>query len=297
MTNIPIFLSADNNYAPFVATTIASICDNTKSFCDFYILDGGISEENKEKICELKNQFDNFSIEFIYIDVENQFRNYPKLLHFTKTMFVRFLIPQLKPNLKKVLYSDVDVIILKDIKAMINEDLDNYVIGAVPELFLGKSIKEVYQNTLSISEKHQPFASGNLIVDCEKWRENNITNKLLAIEFKQDKIQYTDQTLLNIYFDNDYKQLNQRYCYTIQHDVCLPSDDIVVCHYNGMVKPWHIDEKTDTKLIPHLKEFWHYANMTPFYDEIRTIADNTNQRETLNNLKLFRIMAKRNNAL
>jgi len=50
MYRIPIFLSSDNNYAPFVATTIASICDNTKSFCDFYILDGGIEEENKEKI-------------------------------------------------------------------------------------------------------------------------------------------------------------------------------------------------------------------------------------------------------
>ena len=52
MYRIPIFLSSDNNYAPFVATTIASICDNTKSFCDFYILDGGIEEENKEKIIQ-----------------------------------------------------------------------------------------------------------------------------------------------------------------------------------------------------------------------------------------------------
>ena len=49
--SIPIFLSSDNNYAPFVATTIASICDNTESYCDFYILDGGIDEENKKKIC------------------------------------------------------------------------------------------------------------------------------------------------------------------------------------------------------------------------------------------------------
>ena len=67
MSNIHIFLSSDNNYAPFVATTIASICDNTKSFCDFYILDSGIEEEeeeeeNKEKICQLKTKFNNFSI-------------------------------------------------------------------------------------------------------------------------------------------------------------------------------------------------------------------------------------------
>ena len=75
MNTIPIFLSSDNNYAPYVATTIASICDNTKSFCDFYILDGGISKENQEKIYVLKEKFNNFSIEFINIDVDKEFKS------------------------------------------------------------------------------------------------------------------------------------------------------------------------------------------------------------------------------
>ena len=83
--NIPIFLSSDNNYAPFVATTIASICDNTKSFVEVYVLDGGITEENQEKISALKDVFKNFSIEFIKIDLEkecitNSEEKYQKLL-------------------------------------------------------------------------------------------------------------------------------------------------------------------------------------------------------------------------
>lgn len=53
MSYIPIFLSSDNNYAPYIAIAIASICDNTKSFCNFYILDGGISKENKSYINSL----------------------------------------------------------------------------------------------------------------------------------------------------------------------------------------------------------------------------------------------------
>ena len=73
--SIPVFLASDDNYAPFVASTIASICSHTKSFCDFYILDGGISEKNKEKICKLKEQFDNFFIEFLFVDLEKEFKN------------------------------------------------------------------------------------------------------------------------------------------------------------------------------------------------------------------------------
>ena len=71
MTNIPIFLPSDNNYAPFLATTVVGILKNTKSFIDFYVLDSGISEENQEKIRSLKNFFPNFSIEFIKSSLES----------------------------------------------------------------------------------------------------------------------------------------------------------------------------------------------------------------------------------
>ena len=58
--NIPIFLSSDNNYAPFVATTIASICDNTKSFCDFYVLDdfclGNLNEVRLNEIYKKRDE-------------------------------------------------------------------------------------------------------------------------------------------------------------------------------------------------------------------------------------------------
>ena len=50
MDRISIVLSSDNNYAPFVAATIASICDNIESFCEFYVLDGGITKENRKNV-------------------------------------------------------------------------------------------------------------------------------------------------------------------------------------------------------------------------------------------------------
>ena len=127
--NIPIFLSSDNNYAPFVATTIASICDNTKSFCEFYILDGGITQENQEKICKLKVQFNNFSIEFIKIDVEKTFKNidYKNTCNYvTISTYNRFLIPMLKLNTDKAIYLDVDVIVIGDILKFYEQDFSVY---------------------------------------------------------------------------------------------------------------------------------------------------------------------------
>lgn len=136
MSYIPIFLSSDNNYAPYIAIAIASICDNTKSFCNFYILDGGISKENKSYINSLKKIFKNFSIEYLTINLEKEFNsieyknagNYISL-----STYNRFLIPKLKPQLKKVLYMDVDIIVLGDIQELYNEDLEGYALGAVWE--------------------------------------------------------------------------------------------------------------------------------------------------------------------
>lgn len=294
--NIPIFLSSDNNYAPFVATTIASICDNTESFCEFYILDGGITEKNQNKISELKNKFSNFSIEFIKIDIEKYFDKYPNSLHYSKTMYARFLIPYLKPNLNKVLYSDVDVIVLGDISDMYNENIEGYTIGAVAESFLGETLKNKYLNELNISPLHMPFASGNLIIDCDSWRNKNITDKLFAIDYnKQNDFPYVDQTLMNICFDNSYKQLDKRYCYTIQHDVCMPDKEVIICHFNGPIKPWQINESTKTNLMPYLEKFWYYAKMTNFYEELNSkTLDKKQQNELLLQLRVFRMQAKRN---
>ena len=52
--NIPIFLASDENYAKYMAVTMTSIFTNTEEFIEFYILDGGITDETKKKFEELK---------------------------------------------------------------------------------------------------------------------------------------------------------------------------------------------------------------------------------------------------
>ena len=60
--NIPIFLASDENYAPFLCTTLYSILEHTKSFIDFYVLDGGIEANSKGLIEKSLRQFNNYSI-------------------------------------------------------------------------------------------------------------------------------------------------------------------------------------------------------------------------------------------
>lgn len=289
MPNIPIFLSSDNNYAPFVATTIASICDNTKSFCEFYVLDGGISAENQAKICELKKQFSNFEIEFIKIDTEKYFKGFKETQYITKSTYSRFLIPDLKPNIKKAIYSDVDVIVLGDIREMFEEDLGDYILGAVPEAFGDNPLNKTI---LKIPNTHKYFSSGNLIINCELWRKNNITQKIWQIAKKYGKVlQFGDMDILNICFQNNYKELNAKYCFMNQNyffpDI---SKNIFIRHYNGEIKPWHINFENDA--IKDVDIFWDYAKTTAFYKELVDKCNKIDKNSLLRQLKVCEMFGK-----
>ena len=267
--NIPIFLSSDNNYAPYMAATIVSIVENTDSFINFYILDGGISDENIEKISSMGKNYDNCSLEFIKIDVEKIFFSMKDdnkgCPHVTLSTFNRFLIPDLKPDLKKVIYLDTDIIANGDIKRLYEQDLGQYALGAVPGQML--EISEKCINRLELSKSHKYFNAGVLLIDLEKFRNQNIIKQLFEIEETQrEKIIYVDQDILNIYFDNNYLELDKIYNYEAWNNDC---DDYVLRHYTILIKPWYIHpELACVNAVKNLELFWKYINKTPFYNEI-----------------------------
>lgn len=273
---IPVFLSSDDNYAPFVSTTIASIMSNTNSDVDFYILDGGISFENVEKIKDLKNIFKNFSIEFIEINTNKEFKDFPTRLHFSIDMYTRFLIPKLKPELSKVIYSDVDVIFNKDIKNLIEEDLGGNIIGAVPYTFgyinPDKSEIRSYHNRLRLSNSHKYFESGLLLIDIDLWEKENITEKLMneVRGCSHNMILTPDQDVFNMVFDNNYKKLSNEYIVVPHRKKIMQTDlearntikDPFIIHYAGSNKPWNNPN------MEMARYFWKYARMTQFYEEL-----------------------------
>ena len=262
--NIPIILSSDNNYAPFTASTIASICDNTKSFCEFYILDGGISEINKNKILELKTAFKNFSVNFINIDTEKHFKNFKvNIKHITISTYYRFLIGDLFPNIDKILYLDVDIIANKDIKQLYDIDLQNYIIGAVKDEGNKDFINQIKKN-VNINPSHEYFNAGVLLIDLKKWRENSIKKSLFEIEKEyRGNLLCNDQDVLNKYFENNYLELDSKY-----NSWFGSNKKCVLRHYYSLPKPWAIRPKLCIFKFNDYKKFWFYLRKTVFYEEV-----------------------------
>ena len=275
-TNIPVFLASDENYAPFVAMTMYSILENTKSFIDFYILDSGISQRSKQKIAFTCKSFQNYSIEYVEIDIEKYFKDFPDRCHFSKSMYNRCLIPLVKPELKKVVYSDVDVAFLGDIKEFYDIDLSGFGLGAPVEEGLtddddGEWNFANRKNKFGINVNHRYFQSGNLLIDCDYWRKNNIIQKLFEVIKKYDKqLVCPDLDALNIVFDSQYKEISYRYsvCSSLADRKGKTQEFLdaemnpFLTHFSGSYKPWNHDN------VLFSEYFWHYMKKTAFYEQV-----------------------------
>jgi len=272
---IPIFLASDEKYVKYMTVAITSILSNTKSYINFYILDGGISDFSKNKIEELKTQFKNFSIEYLKINIE-KFNNFPNIGHFSLNMYFRYLISSLKPEIKKALYIDSDMIINGDIKELFLINLDNKPIAAVPYLHENITYKRTSEyrwtqkvkKKLDLEQSHNYFNSGMLIMDLEFFRKNRIQEKLFELTNQLgDKLECPDQDILNICFENNYKILEDKYNIIVDLTLNLAPKKLktaFVLHFTGCrCRPWLKSNCVESE------KFWNYANKTPFCNELR----------------------------
>ena len=292
MSEIKIFLPSDNNYAPFVATTIAGICVNTSSDVDFYVLDGGITEENKEKIKELNAQFKNFSVEFLRVDVDKYFKDFVCPAQFTKSTYNRFLLPRLKPEIGKILYLDSDIVVNGDIKELFDIDLGRYLMAAVPENCSADPVILECYNRLGLSKGHKYFNAGVMLLDNKKWIENGIDKKLFETELQyRDRILWADQDVLNVVFDNNYKPLDEKYNWMTHKNSSNP--DALIRHYNTYIKPWNLNPELKTSIISNIEDFWFYLKYTPFYETVLDkVKDINEQKSFLMKLRMEKMRQK-----
>lgn len=248
--NMDIFFASSNEFSKYLCVAMTSILTNSLPFeqFTFYILDSGISKENKRKINRLKRIKD-FNIEYLNVN-KKIFKDIPlctDCAHVPIQTYYRFIIPKIKPELKKCFYFDCDIIVKNSLQDLWNIDLgDNYA-GVVEELF-SESPKDASRYGL----KHS-FNAGILLINNKLWVKENIMPKLFENTVyleKNNLLRWDDQDVLNYTFGKRVLYVSPKYnlqqnaFFNGQHSCCTDKDFEeskrypVIIHYNGHVKPW-----------------------------------------------------------
>lgn len=264
---INIFFTINDAYAKYLATAMASILKNTQREICFYIIDGGISDDNKRKL-SLLNHIRNFEIEYLPIN-KNLFNKMPKSSqsHISNETNYRFLISSIKPNMDKCLFLDADLVIDGDIGKLWDIDIHSYYMAAVTDQ--APLEKGSWAASLPLPPQYTYVNTGVTIMNLKKWREDNIEQKLFDNVIKYSKLlRFPDQDILNITLAPKVKYLShifnampvQKYFNSEQEKEAFSNP--IIIHWAGRCKPW---------INPTYKMgdiFWKYAAMTPFFADI-----------------------------
>jgi lipopolysaccharide biosynthesis glycosyltransferase len=263
---VNIFLASNEKYAPFLYATINSIVYHTQQLdrLSFYILSRDLSELTKGKIIKLTGG----RVEFIDVEMTlmNSFPQMTQFPYLSAETYLRYLVPNIKPDLDRALYLDSDLIFKEDICNLWENDLDGFPLGACQEMFYFALVS--WKKKLGI--KGYYFNAGVMILDLKKLREHKTVERLCKLTFEiGDKVLFADQDIFNVIFDGNFKILPIRFNVTypifyknpfqnepppdfaysvneIQQAAQLPA----VIHYSGPNKA------NDPKCIHPLKNEW-----------------------------------------
>lgn len=236
---INVCLSTDNNYSKYAGVVIASILSNAnpEDELHFYILDGGIQKENKEKILSLKN-IKNCEITFVPID-KNLFEVYKNIgthAYISLSACYRLKLSSLLPKIDKVLYLDCDVIVNSDLNDLFNKDISEYYAAGIRDIAMKSS-----GYIPKLNDGNIYFNSGVLLFNLSKIRQDNIESRFEQYTKENIKtIRVGDQEIINVVCQGKIKQIDSEW--NVQSSNFVNRSDYTktpkIVHYIGRQKPW-----------------------------------------------------------
>lgn len=267
--NIQVALAFDEPYAVHGSTTILSIIENAsnRDVIHLHVLDTGLTQETRHWITQ---QFAPRLASLTFHRIDSDFlATFPVNFH-PASAYARFALPELLPEVSKILYVDSDLIVLESLSKLFNADLDGKPLAAVPDVvshFRGSAVP--YLESLGLPEYAVYFNSGVMILDLEQWRRDEIVESLRGwISMNESLMQKSDQSALNALLWEDCKLLPLRWnlqvafvdpvrfgwgCTREQADaVSQPA----IVHYITNRKPWRREFR-----VPFAHYYWHYRDL------------------------------------
>ena len=266
---IPLVIAFTHNYFVPAAVTLHSIMtatnDNETCYEVLCLVTEDIPQDQKEKLqkmCEGRMSFKYINLkgrlDGLYVD--------PK---YSEAASYRLLLPELLPELDKVVYIDCDVVVRQDLASLYSDtDLGDSLLAAVYEAPVENQAER--WEALGCNAR-QYFNSGFLVMNLARMREEGTSAKLLDV-LKADYLEFPDQDALNIVCQGRVKALSpvyngirtfflpvykQDFVKQYSEDLWEKVQEEATIHYTGG-KPWNI-------FSVKFGEWWNEYRSLPSY--------------------------------
>ncbi len=281
---IHIVLVCDDYYTILMGAFLKSIELNYHGEVpiETYIIDDNISAKNRRKISSTLTT-GKLNLHWIKMtdaipkDAELPFINNYYPLNILARLFIPHFIPS---YIQRIIYFDVDMIMLDDITNLWHIDIGENIIGAISDTIgldaKDKTLADGIANyaELGLNPALKYFNSGLLIIDVDKWKQHDITAKTLrVISENKTYAKLSDQYGLNVTLAGSWFEVDPKWsCFSVHE---MPNPSLIHYFYRKPIYKSYTFKYRD--------EFYHYLEQTA-WKGFKPIGDTSRYFKKVKNL-------------
>lgn len=282
---VALVLSANEYYVPYLGVLLESIRETSSNdrCYDLVVLHKDITARSQAVLRRVV-EAENISLRFF--NTSRFIRDYESKLflrgHFRIETYFRLFMQDILPSYRKALYLDADMVVVKDIADLYDEDVEGYLLAAVRDadtagLYNGfePQKKHYLDNVLKIEEPYGYFQAGTILFNLDEFRRRYTVTELFDFAasyewelldqdvlnyFAQGNVKYLDASwnVMMDWRDIRIKEIIGRAPRPLYLEYMKAREKPAVVHFAGPDKPWSVPE---SDLADY---FWDYATRTPF---------------------------------
>ena len=265
-SKMSVAVCLNTNYAKYLPTLVYSLEKNNSLPIDLYIM---YREIDAEMLNLIHNLADNLrKVQILFLPISTYHYNLLSAINRKGTKlpletYYRFLLPELLPDLSRILYLDLDMLVVGNLSSLWYESFgENFLIG-VADYPLTSNPKSWAYYFLDDKYGSSYINAGMLLYDLRKFRANHIFEQLL--QFVLDTSVFyvlDDQDAYNMFFHGWIRLVDGSFNFVVSSMDLLPAltDPLRVIHYCGYSapKPWrnlsYLGEK-QYELVEHYRQY------------------------------------------
>ena len=216
---IAIAFTVNDSYAQHCCVAMASALENNKSeFLDIYIFTDYFSDRNRQLFEQTVRRYgDGNRLSFIIVEDSALKKLRLNISYITHHTYYRFLLPELLPELDRILYLDSDLVVNGPLRPLWETSLDGYYCAGVKDSWIEQIS---YKYRLGMSQAELYINAGVILMNLEQMRKDQAADQLLQTATqKGTQFEYQDQDVINTTFrGGKIKELPGIYNYTATDD-------------------------------------------------------------------------------
>ena len=268
-----ILYQVNDKYVPYVAASIASVCENNSPISELYfvILGENLSDQSKNALDRVCNAYGR---KILFPDTTQMITFLQKYgidtYRGSYSVWFKLLFldayPEMFKGVERILYMDADTAVEGDISELEKMNLNDRAVGMVVD-----SLGSAYKHTIGMSSVEPYYNSGVILFDVGAWRDRRYSRRIVDVLRTGCRFANPDQDMINIVCRGDVCMLPVRYNVQPAHLVFKPHQYFCAYESDGYYSTEELEDISHSGIIYHFFRFlgefpWDEGNAHPDRD-------------------------------